>query len=63
MADNREDDDLAADSTPGLNVGVRKTAGEYEYGNLDAEDQVLARWKASLVDSARLLEWMRAGPM
>jgi len=43
-------DDLLPNSTPGLNLGARKTAEEY--GDLDAEDEILARWKASLGLSA-----------
>ncbi|KIY73749.1 rho GDP-dissociation inhibitor, partial [Cylindrobasidium torrendii FP15055 ss-10] len=43
----QEDDDLVPSSTPGYKpAGPAKTADEY--AQLDAEDESLARWKASL---------------
>ncbi|KAH9943308.1 rho GDP-dissociation inhibitor, partial [Epithele typhae] len=41
-----EEDDFAPSSTPGYKVGAAKSADEY--AQLDAEDESLARWKASL---------------
>jgi len=47
MADNREDtEDFAAINTPGYKPAAGKTVDEYR--NLDAGDESLARWKASL---------------
>ncbi|KAK6356548.1 hypothetical protein TWF718_000901 [Orbilia javanica] len=43
MADN---DELAAAATEGYKVGEKKTLDEYK--NLDAEDESLNKWKASL---------------
>ncbi|KAK6495453.1 hypothetical protein TWF481_003471 [Arthrobotrys musiformis] len=43
MADN---DELAAAGTEGYKVGEKKTLDEYK--NLDAEDESLNKWKASL---------------
>ncbi|RDB22625.1 Rho GDP-dissociation inhibitor [Hypsizygus marmoreus] len=43
-ADN--DDDLKPSTTPGYKPGAAKSADEY--AKLDAEDESLARWKASL---------------
>lgn len=41
-----EDDDLKPSTTPGYKPGVAKTVEEY--AQLDAEDESLTRWKASL---------------
>ncbi|PIL37287.1 hypothetical protein GSI_00980 [Ganoderma sinense ZZ0214-1] len=41
-----EEDDLAPTTTPGYKPSAAKTVDEY--ANLDAEDESLARWKASL---------------
>ncbi|KAI0306960.1 UbiA prenyltransferase family-domain-containing protein [Multifurca ochricompacta] len=47
MADKSEDvEDFAAINTPGYKPAAGKTVDEYR--NLDAEDESLARWKASL---------------
>jgi len=46
MSAPHEEDDLAPSSTPGYKIGAAKTVEEY--ANLDAEDESLARWKASL---------------
>ncbi|KAH9965715.1 rho GDP-dissociation inhibitor [Russula dissimulans] len=47
MADDHEDaEDFVANNTPGYNPAAGKTVEEYR--NLDAEDESLARWKASL---------------
>ncbi|KAK6363801.1 hypothetical protein TWF730_001211 [Orbilia blumenaviensis] len=40
------DDELAASATEGYKVGEKKTLDEYK--NLDAEDESLNKWKASL---------------
>ncbi|KAL1846283.1 rho GDP dissociation inhibitor [Paecilomyces lecythidis] len=45
MADHH-DDDLAATKTEGFKVGEKKTLEEYQ--KLDADDEALNRWKASL---------------
>ncbi|PGH26946.1 hypothetical protein AJ80_01328 [Polytolypa hystricis UAMH7299] len=45
MADHH-DDDLAASKTAGFKVGEKKTVEEYQ--KLDANDESLNRWKASL---------------
>ncbi|KAG6837970.1 hypothetical protein H0H93_008364 [Arthromyces matolae] len=41
-----EEDDLAPSTTPGYKIGAAKTTDEY--AKLDAQDESLARWKASL---------------
>ncbi|KAI0080638.1 rho GDP-dissociation inhibitor [Panus rudis PR-1116 ss-1] len=41
-----EEDDFAPSNTPGYKIGAAKTVDEY--AKLDAEDESLARWKASL---------------
>jgi len=47
MADKQEDaEDFAAINTPGYKPAAGKTLDEYR--NLDANDESLARWKASL---------------
>ncbi|KAF8558840.1 E set domain-containing protein [Imleria badia] len=46
MASPDEQDDLKPTATPGYNPAAAKTAEEY--AKLDAEDESLARWKASL---------------
>ncbi|KAF5392868.1 hypothetical protein D9757_000984 [Collybiopsis confluens] len=46
MAEHEDHEDLLPSSTPGYKPGVAKTAEEY--AKLDAEDESLARWKASL---------------
>ncbi|KAL2363205.1 hypothetical protein RJZ56_003906 [Blastomyces dermatitidis] len=43
---NEHDDDLAASKTAGFKVGEKKTLEEYQ--QLDANDESLNRWKASL---------------
>jgi Rho GDP-dissociation inhibitor len=43
---NDDQDDLKPSSTPGYKPGAAKSAAEY--AKLDAEDESLARWKASL---------------
>lgn len=40
------DDDLVPETIEGYNVGEKKTIAEY--AKLDAEDELLAKWKASL---------------
>lgn len=48
-----QDDDLVPESVEGYTVGEKKTIEEYT--KLDAEDESLAKWKASLgLDSASL---------
>ncbi|KAB5593387.1 Rho GDP-dissociation inhibitor [Ceratobasidium theobromae] len=46
MSAPHEEDDLNPTQTAGYKVGAKKTVAEY--ANLDAEDESLARWKASL---------------
>ncbi|KAJ3517559.1 hypothetical protein NLJ89_g426 [Agrocybe chaxingu] len=46
MSAQDDQDDLKPSSTPGYKPGAAKTA--QEYATLDAEDESLARWKASL---------------
>jgi len=46
MSANDDQDDLKPTTTPGYRPGAAKSAEEY--ANLDAEDESLARWKASL---------------
>ncbi|KAJ7068136.1 immunoglobulin E-set [Mycena amicta] len=47
MADHHDDhEDFKPTTTPGYKPGAAKSADEY--ANLDAEDESLARWKASL---------------
>lgn len=46
MSAQDEHDDLAPTTTPGYKLGAAKTTDEY--AKLDAEDESLARWKASL---------------
>ncbi|RXW24633.1 hypothetical protein EST38_g1214 [Candolleomyces aberdarensis] len=46
MASHQDEDDLNPTTTPGYKAGAAKTTEEY--ANLDAEDESLARWKASL---------------
>jgi len=41
-----QDDDLSPTTTPGFKLGAAKSMDEY--AQLDAEDESLARWKASL---------------
>ncbi|KAI3404277.1 RDI1 [Candida oxycetoniae] len=43
---NQVDDDLVPEEVEGYNVGEKKTIEEYN--KLDAEDESLAKWKASL---------------
>ncbi|EUC65406.1 Rho-GDP dissociation inhibitor [Rhizoctonia solani AG-3 Rhs1AP] len=45
-APQEHDDDLHPSKTTGYKVAAKKTVDEY--ANLDAEDESLARWKASL---------------
>ncbi|KAJ3488737.1 hypothetical protein NLI96_g2611 [Meripilus lineatus] len=42
----QEEDEFAISNTPGYKLGAKKTVDEL--ANLDAEDESLARWKASL---------------
>ncbi|KAI0775969.1 rho GDP-dissociation inhibitor [Trametes elegans] len=46
MSAQHEEDDLAPSSTPGYKPAAAKSVDEY--AKLDAEDESLARWKASL---------------
>ncbi|KAF9008912.1 immunoglobulin E-set [Cyathus striatus] len=46
MSNNDDHDDLKPSSTPGYKVSAAKSADEY--AKLDAGDESLARWKASL---------------
>jgi len=46
MSTNEDQEDLQPTTTPGYKPGVAKSADEY--AQLDAEDESLARWKASL---------------
>ncbi|KMU78729.1 rho-gdp dissociation inhibitor [Coccidioides immitis RMSCC 3703] len=46
MADHEHDDDLNPTKTEGFKVGEKKTVEEYQ--KLDANDESLNRWKASL---------------
>jgi len=46
MSTHDEQDDLKPTATPGFKLGAAKTAAEL--ASLDAEDESLARWKASL---------------
>jgi len=46
MSTNEDHDDLKPTTTPGYKPGAAKSADEY--AKLDAEDESLARWKASL---------------
>ncbi|KAF7313685.1 hypothetical protein HMN09_00525100 [Mycena chlorophos] len=46
MADHEDHEDFKPSMTPGYKPGAQKTAAEL--ANLDAEDESLARWKASL---------------
>ncbi|KAF9557233.1 E set domain-containing protein [Agrocybe pediades] len=46
MSANEDQDDLKPTHTPGYKPGAAKSADEY--AKLDAEDESLARWKASL---------------
>jgi Rho GDP-dissociation inhibitor len=46
MSTNDDQDDLKPSSTPGYKPSAAKSAAEY--AQLDAEDESLARWKASL---------------
>ncbi|KIM46020.1 hypothetical protein M413DRAFT_441088 [Hebeloma cylindrosporum] len=46
MSANEDQDDLKPTNTPGYKPGAAKSADEY--AKLDAEDESLARWKASL---------------
>ncbi|CDK29561.1 unnamed protein product [Kuraishia capsulata CBS 1993] len=51
-----QEDDLIPEDTPGFVVGEKKTIEEY--AKLDAEDESLAKWKASLgitTDTSELL--------
>jgi Rho GDP-dissociation inhibitor len=41
-----QEDDLTPSQTAGYKVGEKKTI--HEYKNLDADDESLAKWKASL---------------
>ncbi|KAI0796540.1 rho GDP-dissociation inhibitor [Abortiporus biennis] len=43
---SNEEDDFAVQNTPGYKITQKKTVDEY--AKLDAEDESLARWKASL---------------
>lgn len=43
---SQQEDDLVPESVEGYNVGEKKTIEEY--AKLDAEDESLAKWKASL---------------
>ncbi|KAJ8481250.1 hypothetical protein ONZ45_g15362 [Pleurotus djamor] len=45
-SDHIDDQEFAPTTTPGYKAGAAKTAEEY--ANLDANDESLARWKASL---------------
>ncbi|GJE84484.1 rho GDP-dissociation inhibitor [Phanerochaete sordida] len=45
-APHHDEDDFAPSATPGYKPGTAKTVDEY--ATLDAEDESLARWKASL---------------
>ncbi|KIP12638.1 hypothetical protein PHLGIDRAFT_27081 [Phlebiopsis gigantea 11061_1 CR5-6] len=46
MSEPHEEDDFAPSTTPGYKVAAAKSIDEY--AQLDAEDESLARWKASL---------------
>lgn len=46
MSNSNVDDDLVPEKVEGYTVGEKKTIDEYK--NLDAEDESLAKWKASL---------------
>jgi Rho GDP-dissociation inhibitor len=46
MSANEDQEELKPTNTPGYKPGVAKSADEY--AKLDAEDESLARWKASL---------------
>ncbi|KAG5725360.1 Rho GDP-dissociation inhibitor 1 [Termitomyces sp. T112] len=46
MSNHEGDDDFQPSTTPGYRVSAAKSAEEY--AKLDAEDESLARWKASL---------------
>lgn len=46
MTDHHEEDELAPTQTAGYKVGEKKSLQEYE--NLDANDESLKKWKASL---------------
>ena len=46
MTDHHEEDDLAPTQTAGYKVGEKKSLQEYE--TLDANDESLKKWKASL---------------
>jgi len=46
MSSNDDQDELAPTTTPGYKPGAAKSTDEY--ANLDAGDESLARWKASL---------------
>ena len=46
MSNSKVDDDLVPEKVEGYTVGEKKTIDEYK--NLDAEDESLAKWKASL---------------
>ncbi|KAI0722829.1 rho GDP-dissociation inhibitor [Earliella scabrosa] len=46
MSAQHEEDDFAPSATPGYKPGAAKSVDEY--AKLDAEDESLARWKASL---------------
>lgn len=43
---DQQEDELAPEETPGYKVGAKKTMEEY--ANMDAGDESLQRWKASL---------------
>ncbi|CAL1701469.1 unnamed protein product [Somion occarium] len=46
MSGQHDEDDFAPTTTPGYKIGAAKSVDEY--AKLDAEDESLARWKASL---------------
>ncbi|KAH8106086.1 immunoglobulin E-set [Cristinia sonorae] len=46
MSAHPDEDEFAPTTTPGYKIGAAKSVEEY--ANLDAEDESLARWKASL---------------
>ncbi|KAG2118886.1 immunoglobulin E-set [Suillus discolor] len=61
MSSNDDQDDLKPSATPGYKpTGTAKTADEY--AQLDAEDESLARWKASLGITAGALTGDTSGP-
>jgi len=60
MSGNPEEDDLKPTATPGYKPSVAKTAEEY--AQLDANDESLNRWKASLGLNADGSQGAASGP-